>query len=341
MSIGQDICKKICERIAKGEIRNQLPSQSQLISEFHVSSGTIKLVLERLKQQHIIYGIHGKGTFISPSFRRGKKIKAKTVYIRLNVELLRHPFYIAFLTALDDLLLAQGMSLEFKIQPLQDISGKTVIFLESRIGESEMLQLEHYSGTLKVLAVNCSLPGCPSVLCDNKQGGYMVMEAIYNYGHRKVGIIAKDLSVKGCFFEERLKGALDFVKGHSDMQSAYVDIEEVGTSVGVSSIDDAVHQLYAQLPGLTAVFAFTDILAMDYLYRFRKTESVVGYGNSAFCAFQHPALASVNEQAELLAEKAAELVVQLYKGEQPKGRTLIPSVLVERMSLTTNLKKMT
>lgn len=335
MGIGQNICKILCDRIANGSIRNKLPSQSQLMREFHVSSGTVKLVLERLKEQHVIYGVHGKGTYILPDFRDENERNGKIIFVRLTVELLNHPFYVAFLTALELRLAAYGLHLEFKVQPLHNLSKNPVIFIESRISDGEMIQMEHNSDSLKALAINCSLPGCASIMCDNKLGGFSVMEALYNHGHRQIGIIAKDLSIKNCFFEDRLTGALNFAKEHPDLKTAVTDMEEKDTSVGVSSIEDAVHQLYKQLPKLTAVFAFTDTFAMNYLYRFRKNEAVVGYGNSLFCALQHPALASVDEQPELLAQKTAEQILHIYQGKKVQGKTFIPSVLVERASLTT------
>lgn len=334
MSIGLDICKIICDRIASGAITDRLPSQSQLMSEFHVSSGTVKLALERLKQQRVIYGIKGKGTFVVQTIRAEKKTKENTIFVRLTVELLRHPFYIAFLTSLDKMLAAKGFSLEFKIQPLHDFSSNKIIFLESHLTENEKLQIQQSQNFMKAVAINCSLPGCVSILCDNVHGGYTVMETLYELGHRKIGIIAKDISIKGCFFEERLAGVFSFAEEHPDLKIAVVDMEEPDIGTGFTVMEDAVSQLFQQLSDLTAVFAFTDTFAMDFLYRYRKNEAVVGYGNSAFCSFQHPALASVDEQAEILAKKTAEQILLLHKGERPEGKIFIPSILIKRSSLT-------
>lgn len=46
----------------------KLPSERQLLEQYHVSRNTIRLALANLEERGIIYRLHGKGTFVSTTY---------------------------------------------------------------------------------------------------------------------------------------------------------------------------------------------------------------------------------------------------------------------------------
>jgi len=58
----------IRERIASGEYqpRQPIPSEHQLVQETGLSRSTVQKALRALRDEGVIYAVHGLGTFVSP-----------------------------------------------------------------------------------------------------------------------------------------------------------------------------------------------------------------------------------------------------------------------------------
>jgi DNA-binding GntR family transcriptional regulator len=56
------------ERIASGEYqpRQPIPSEHQLVQETGLSRSTVQKALRALRDEGVIYAVHGLGTFVSP-----------------------------------------------------------------------------------------------------------------------------------------------------------------------------------------------------------------------------------------------------------------------------------
>jgi GntR family transcriptional regulator of arabinose operon len=65
----QQIQNKIIEQIKEGKLRvgDRVPSEKELMDEFHVSQITTKNALAGLAEKGIVERIKGKGTFITGS----------------------------------------------------------------------------------------------------------------------------------------------------------------------------------------------------------------------------------------------------------------------------------
>lgn len=63
------IIQDLEDKIRKDMKPNQkLPSERQLLDQYHVSRNTIRLALADLEERGIIYRLHGKGTFVSTTY---------------------------------------------------------------------------------------------------------------------------------------------------------------------------------------------------------------------------------------------------------------------------------
>lgn len=58
----------IKDRIADGEylVDTPVPSEHQIVQEFGVARGTARKVLERLREEGVLYSVRGLGTFVAP-----------------------------------------------------------------------------------------------------------------------------------------------------------------------------------------------------------------------------------------------------------------------------------
>jgi GntR family transcriptional regulator len=59
----------LAQRIRRGEFRagDQLPSEPELARAYSVSRVTLREALKGLQQEHLLYAVHGRGTFVAPA----------------------------------------------------------------------------------------------------------------------------------------------------------------------------------------------------------------------------------------------------------------------------------
>ena len=67
-SLYLEISEKIIEAIQSGEYpeNSPLPSERSLSEKYHVSRSTIRAALGKLKNDYVIYTIHGNGSYVKP-----------------------------------------------------------------------------------------------------------------------------------------------------------------------------------------------------------------------------------------------------------------------------------
>lgn len=60
----EQVAAKLRERIAAGELGPQLPTHEELAEQFGVAPKTIQKALDILKDEGLVYGRRGRGTFV-------------------------------------------------------------------------------------------------------------------------------------------------------------------------------------------------------------------------------------------------------------------------------------
>ena len=58
------IANQLREAIASGEITDQLPSLTEIAEEAGVVVGTVSRAIQILKEEGLVYGVPGRGTFV-------------------------------------------------------------------------------------------------------------------------------------------------------------------------------------------------------------------------------------------------------------------------------------
>ncbi|MBB6173684.1 DNA-binding GntR family transcriptional regulator [Nocardiopsis mwathae] len=68
------VAEVLRERIANGtyQPRTPIPSESQLMGEFGIARGTARKIVERLREEGLVYTVPRLGTFVSPTSNEDK-----------------------------------------------------------------------------------------------------------------------------------------------------------------------------------------------------------------------------------------------------------------------------
>ncbi len=177
--------------------------------------------------------------------------------------------------------------------------------------------------------------GETQVQSDNRSGGYQLMKAVLDCGHRAVGVISATESLN-LAIKERLKG-MAFAAAEGGL--VFADLPIVNGDFSTVSGAAAIETLLAQAPDVSVVICLNDRMAMGAMqwlqnngYTVPDDISVVGYDNIPLAEFCHPPLTTIDQQAVKLGEYAAKALFQKLNKEAPPN-VVLPPQLIQRGSL--------
>jgi len=186
---------------------------------------------------------------------------------------------------------------------------------------------------LAVVLVHSPMPRVPTVCADNQQGGRLAAEHLLALGHRAIGMVS----------------ALPLDEGMADRETGFLDaLREAGLAVDRASIPvmygdhqieggrQAMLELLAHMPSLTAIFVLNDLMALGALEAVRSLGravpediSIVGFDDIPFAALANPPLTTVGQPIRQLGEQAADLLLSVVEhGSGAGAETAPPSVLL-------------
>lgn len=164
--------------------------------------------------------------------------------------------------------------------------------------------------------------------CDNQGGARAAVEHLLRTGRRRVATIAGPPDMTAA--QDRLDGYLGAMAGagrHPIVASGDFT-RESGTH--------AMRRLLADDPGIDAVFAASDLMAIGAIgalkaagRRVPEDVAVAGFDDIAPATFSEPPLTTVRQP---VAEVAACIVRMLLREEPPDGPVILPTELVIRDS---------
>lgn len=172
------------------------------------------------------------------------------------------------------------------------------------------------------------------VRCDDLSGGEMLLNTLYERGHREIGIITIN-NKNNLPVNDRMQGIRNAALEHGlDYEAFPVAFGDFSTRGG----NAAAAQLIEHHPELTAIIAINDrmaIGAMQYLLgaglRVPDDVSVIGYDNIGISAISTPALTTIDQHAVELGRHAAEMLFDVLNNNEPSPVVLSPE-LIERQS---------
>ena len=320
MASAENIYSELKTQIRAGRLKGRLPSIREYTGRYDVSHCTVQKVLEHLKLQSYIYGVKGKGFFVNETFSR--KTSGGEVVLFLQFPFFQNPFYLRLFTHLKTRLAETGI--RFSIQTGDERTPwkgqRAAVFVE-KIAEGfpESLKISPE----KIITVNCRKEGICSFGADNRNGARMILEYLYECGHRRIGILTRDLDIGHNFFHDRYEGVREFAETHGDCFIAVENHEGFPEQDSMERQEVTAMRLLEKNRGITAVFAFTDVLAltlMRVLYRMGllpgEDISLAGYDNRDFSGLLTPPLTTVEEPAEKIADSMATRLQRILSGEK-------------------------
>ena len=172
---------------------------------------------------------------------------------------------------------------------------------------------------------------------DNIAGGEIAARFLVAQGHRRIGMVRGHDSYR--VSQDRATGF------HQGLNEHDIELEaEVSGNFSQASGEQAMMQIYAEHPDITAIFFQNDDMAIGALNACKPLDlkvpenlSFIGYDGIPMCEYVSPRLTSVQQPLRQMGEHAAQIVADLaLKVEENKravGNTYTP-VLAERESVS-------
>ncbi|NBZ90009.1 LacI family DNA-binding transcriptional regulator [Stagnihabitans tardus] len=273
-------------------------------------------------------------------------VTSRSHTVGMLVEYLTNPQPTAVATALQREMAARGYSVLFATSSTPEQETAAIdMFRRHNVDGLLIYPVDHTSldhlrrlrsrNFPVVMLVGARDTGLDAVGVDEFQASYDATTHLIALGHTRIGALGplrdKPLKLEGFRHAHRVHGlALDEA----------LMVEPVGFSMEAGFA--AMETLAARNPGLTAVFASSDMFALGAMrwaklkgLRVPEDLSVVGYDNIEFGAFSHTTLTSVRNDGATLAKAAADKLLALMEGGKPlppPTLTLLPGELVIRES---------
>lgn len=198
--------------------------------------------------------------------------------------------------------------------------------------------VERVRKRLPIVLLNPSFTakGCGSVAVDNVAGARAATQHLLQLGHRDIAIIAGP--VGNVDADERRRGF------QTAMRESGLDPEQARIEPGdfrEASGRAAGHEILAQRPRPTAVFAANDSMAIGLLGAARELRvripedlAVVGFDDVAIARYLNPPLTTVKVDTFGLGRRAAAMMLATVEAasEHSPERVVLPAVLTVRES---------
>ena len=206
---------------------------------------------------------------------------------------------------------------------------------------------EYFTPELEALGIPCLLltnnaaglgiENLSSVSVDDRAAAAVMIEQLYAKGHRVIGIIG-DRPETSRPSQQRLDGCLDALQRLGvpfdfDRQYRLADFSMQGGYA-------AAEHLLAHCPGLTAIFAMSDLMAVgairaiqDHGLRVPQDIAVAGYDGIALGRYTVPRLTTIRQNTTVLAERAADILLRCIEENAPARHETVPFELVEGESV--------
>lgn len=301
----------------------QLPSENEIASKFHLSRMTVRNAFSMLEKEHLIMKIQGKGTF---AFTQNSVIP-RNIDVLLDISYTY--FAVHYIRSISDVLARDNC--RFIIHDTLDSQAEIARVL-NQVARNDsagvILQPSHQVGSLlpelREAFMLLDAKGIPFIMLDHAYddipgfrmvfddygGGKTAAEHLVSLGHKSCAMVSFP-----SFFEHRMRrdGFNEVLAAHGLPPLLEIDVEDAEL---VDRLREAI-----LTRKITAVFCFNDeaaIRCMRAIYaiglKIPEDISVVGYDDTVVATATNPPLTSVIHPKEVLGRMAAEKLNSLIKG---------------------------
>lgn len=270
---------------------------------------------------------------------------ARTRKILVTVPDISNPFFSQVIRGVEEAATSAGYSVllgDTRHDPEREIEyGRMInrkeadglIFLGHRLPDS-LARLVESMGARAPIVNGCEYSprlGVSSAHIDNAAAADEAMQHLYGLGHTRIGVITGPLASP--LSRDRLAGVEAAAKRAG--QTGGLDVA-VGDFSIESGLEHALGLLRAD-PGLTALFCFSDEMAMGALQALRRLDlacpgavSLIGFDDIRYARYLDPPLTTVSQPMAQIGHEAVRLLLNILDGEpaEPEQATLPHSLAV-------------
>ena len=333
------------------EKRRLLPTEHALCQQFQVSRQTVRQALSLLASEGLIDRRQGSGSHVldrAPAAAVPRRsIAIVTTYISDYIfpSILREVETVLAANNSAPLLFATQNQVANERKVLQTLLGLEP--LDGVLVEGTKTGLPNPNLDLYERLIQRKIPlvfmngyypqlkGPVAVLDDNYAGGRMLVEHLFQNGHRDIAGIFKSDDIQG---PQRYSGYLEALRDLNlpmdDHRIFWYNTEQKETLLSGAHLDF----LLRSIEGCTAVVCYNDEIAsrlVAYLIkkgiRVPQDLAVVSFDNSQYSELAHPQITSLSHGTENVGSTAAQLLIRLLQGESAQSQ-LVPWVLMEKES---------
>lgn len=174
-----------------------------------------------------------------------------------------------------------------------------------------------------------------SIMCDDRGAAGAAAKYLAELGHKAVAYVYDVETFSGM---EKLEGFKSAVTEYGLYPGSEIIVR---TNRGIEGGCEAVRTLLKGKTGFTAILTSEDILAAGALKALSEAGistpdgvSVIGYNNSVVSQCTMPELTSVDNKVDRVSANAVSLLIDALNGKTIPSRTVVPSELVKRKSVT-------
>ena len=180
-----------------------------------------------------------------------------------------------------------------------------------------------------------SVTGLPKVNIDNAAAAEDAVNYLLSLGHRRIGVVAGNMTSPSTL--DRLQG---YRRALQKVGLPYEEeLIEVG-DYGLQKAEQATRKLVARENRPTAIFAFSDEMAMSCLatlhnlgYKIPQDFSVMGFDNISYAQYCYPALTTIAQPMTEIGIACMELLLPQLNGEpMQECNKILPHKLIVRNS---------
>lgn len=332
-----DAKKRIRKKIEEGRFREKIPGERVLAEQIGYSYLTIRHAINELVEEGLLYRLPRKGTFIS-DFNTNTDLKSMVGFF-LHASYkhgISSPYYSKVFNHLQKHVTSKRLNL-FYFTDIRQIDEKSVLaVIAAPFPESETELIDLSSRLPMVLFDNnIKKHQIPSVVIDNFNATYRIIEHATELGHKKIGYISapKNSSVG----LKRLAGyqtaLLEYDLGFNE-QFVYFGDYEFSSGYQAAGY---FHELTA-MP--TFIHCANDLMAMGLIkglfekgIRIPEDVSISGFDDIDGCDQYVPSITTMAVDYDKMAACVVDAIVKLINRTPIKSPTIIvPAELIVRDS---------
>ena len=162
------------------------------------------------------------------------------------------------------------------------------------------------------------------ITLDGRYGSYLAVKHLIQHGHTNIGYLCSNHSVSDA--ADRLQGYKDALIEHNiDINDNFIAFASPNEEGG----EQAMMSLLERNRQITAIACYNDSMAagaMSVLYdndiKIPGDVSIIGFDDLLIARYLHPKLTTIRYPLHTMAKQAAELALQLAKGEPPPANLI-------------------